>query len=154
MLFEIGTSKKRKSRSKEEAAEEEEEEEEEEESSPRRRPSAPPPPAVVLPGLQRLRVLCSSGDPGSGVTGAPPERPGDTQSGASKRPRVQDDEGQHPATAVSGKNIADTMSNSSKLLVRCFHLYFVNYINSHFKMYIPGIYVCVHVNNIFLALLM
>lgn len=122
LYYVSGTQKNRKNGSApviEEEAEEEEEEEEESASrgsAPLRRP---PTPAVVLPGLQQLRVLCSSGDPGRVVTSSEGSSEGSrAHSGASKRSRTEDDR-PHPVRASSSSGtIADTMSNSSKLHVR------------------------------------
>ena len=58
-----------------------------------------PSPAQVLPGLQRLRVLCSSGETLNGENFS-----------AGKRSKTEGHSG-------SVQNISDTMSNSSKLHV-------------------------------------
>jgi hypothetical protein len=98
--------KKRKSRCKDDTDEDDEEDVEDEKSIKVR---ASLPPRLVLPGLQRLRVICSSGT-GSGS---------DSEGGTNASSEIGKKRQKHTnlAAEAPSRNISDIMADSSKLLV-------------------------------------
>jgi hypothetical protein len=78
------------------------------------------PPTLVLPGLQRLRVICSSG-----IVENADELDIDETLGNVSRATKRSKNGVEDVIASYSGSIADVMSNSSKLHVRLVYLVFL-----------------------------